>query len=81
MFSSHPFAEEIFLGCKKDIGAGINTWMSIFDGLGPSIYCRKMKNARPMREEMDGKVVFVSSQSGLSDFDVVIHRLLSLCVS
>ena len=28
------------------------------DGLGPSIFSRKMEKARPMREEMDGKVVY-----------------------
>ena len=32
--------------------------MSISDGLGPSIFCRKMEKARPMMEEMDGKVVY-----------------------
>ena len=31
--------------------------MSISDGLGLSFFCRKMEKARPMREEMDGKVV------------------------
>ena len=30
--------------------------MSISDGLGPSIFCRKLERMRPMREEMDGKV-------------------------
>ena len=32
--------------------------MSISDGLGPSIFCRKMEKTRPMREEMDGKGVY-----------------------
>ena len=31
--------------------------MSMSEVLGPSIFCRKMEKARPMREEMDGKVV------------------------
>ena len=30
--------------------------MSIADGLGPYIFRRKMEKARPMWEEMDGKV-------------------------
>ena len=42
---------------KQKVGAGIDTLMSIFDGLGPSIFCRKMEKARPMMEEMDGKAV------------------------
>ena len=48
---------------KQNFGAGIDTLMSISDGLGSSIFCRKMEEARPMREEMDGKFVFFSRQS------------------
>ena len=44
---------------NKGVGAGISTLMSISDGLGPSIFCRKMEKARPMREEMDGKDVYL----------------------
>ena len=43
---------------KQHVGEGISTLMSISDGLGPSIFCRKMEKARPMMEEMDGKVVY-----------------------
>ena len=39
--------------------------MSISDGLGPSIFCRKMEKARPMREEMEGKVVYFPPESAL----------------
>ena len=42
---------------KQHVGTGIGSLMSISDGLGPSIFCRKMQKARPMMEEMDGKVV------------------------
>ena len=49
--------EDTFLDCKQYVGAGINSLMSISDGLGPSIFCRKMEKARPMRGEMDGKVI------------------------
>ena len=31
--------------------------MAISDGLGPYIFYREMKKMRPMREEMDGKVI------------------------
>ena len=51
---------------NKSVGAEINTLMSISDGLGPSIFCRKMEKARPMKEEMDGKVVFFPPESALS---------------
>ena len=50
---------------NKSVGAGINTLMSISDGLGPSIFCRKMEKARPMREEMDEKVVYFPPESAL----------------
>ena len=44
--------------CKQYVGAGISTLMSVSDGLGSSIFCRKMENASPMSEEVDGKVVY-----------------------
>ena len=47
----------VYEDCKNHVGAGTNALMSISDGLGPSIFCRKMEKARPMMEEMDGKVV------------------------
>ena len=50
---------------NKGVGAGINTLMSISDGLSLSIFCRKMEKTRPMREEMDGKVVFFPPESAL----------------
>ena len=50
---------------NKSVGAGINTLMSISDGLGPSTFCRKMGKARPMREEMDGRVVYFPPESAL----------------
>ena len=45
------------LEIKQTVGAVIDTLMSIPDGLGPSIFCRKMEKPRPMREEVDGKNV------------------------
>ena len=58
--------EYTFLECKQYVSAGINTLMSISDGLGRSIFCRKMEKARPMREEMDGKVVYFPPESAFS---------------
>ena len=51
---------------NKSVGAGINTLMSISDGLGPSIFCRKMENARPMKDGMGGRVVYFPPESALS---------------
>ena len=45
------------------VGAGINTLISISDGLGTSIFCRKTERTRPMREAMDGKVVYFPPES------------------
>ena len=53
----------VYQDCKQHVGAGINALMSISDGLGPSIFCRKMEKARPMMEEMDGKVVYFPPES------------------
>ena len=57
-FFLFPFRECIFRTVNKNVGAGINTLMSVSDGLGLCIFCRNMEKARPMREEMDGKVVY-----------------------
>ena len=40
------------------VAAGINTLMSISDGLGLYIFRRKMEKTRLMREEVDEKVLF-----------------------
>ena len=55
--------ENTFLHCEQYVGAGISTVMSIFDGLGPSLFCRNMEKARPLREEMDRKVVYFPPES------------------
>ena len=57
--------EYFCINVNKGVGAGINTLMSISDGLGSSIFCRKMEETRPMREEMDGKVVYFPPESAL----------------
>ena len=40
------------------VGAGINTLMSISDGLDMYFFRRKMEKTRSMKEEMDGEVFF-----------------------
>ena len=57
--------EYFYRTVNKSVGAGMNTLMSISDGLGPSIFCRKMEKTRPMTEEMDGKVVYFPPESAL----------------
>ena len=52
-----PIYGRHFSNFKQYVDAGIDNLMSISDGLGPSIFCRKMEKACPLKEEMDGKVV------------------------
>ena len=65
IFPLFPFTECFCITVNKGVGAGLNTLMSISNGLGPSIFCRRMEKARPMREEMDGKVVYFPPESAL----------------
>ena len=77
-----PIKGLVYQDYKQYVGAGINTLMSISDGLGPSIFCRKMEKARPMMEEMDGRVGYFPPQSAYSDFDVLISEVLfPICIS
>ena len=65
---------------NKGVGAGINTLMSISDGLGSSIFCRKMEKTRSMREEMDGKVVYFPPESALLPLMLYFSTVLFLFV-
>ena len=65
IFFLFPFMKYSCRTVNKSVGAGIDTLMSISDGLGPSNFCRKMETARPLREEMDGKVVYSPPESAL----------------
>ena len=49
--------------CKQNACAGIDTLMSISGGLGPSIFSQKMEKARPLREELNEKVVYFPPES------------------
>ena len=46
--------------------------MSISDGLVPSIFCRKMEKARPLRAKMDGKVVYFPPESALLPLNFIL---------
>ena len=54
--------------------------MSISDGLGPSILCRKMEKTRPMREGMDGKVVHFPQESAFLTLILYFRKYFSLFV-
>ena len=53
------------LVCKQSVRAGMNILMSVSDRLAPSIFCRMVERTRPMREEMDGEVVYFPPESAL----------------
>ena len=76
LFFLFPFTEYFCVTVNKGVGAGTNTLMSISDGLGPSIFCRKMENVRPMREEMVGKVVYFPPESALSPLMLCFSTVL-----
>ena len=57
---------------KQHVGAEISALISISDGLGLSIFCRKMEKARPMKEEIHGKVVYFPPESAFPNFDVLM---------
>ena len=68
--------ENFCITVNKGVGAGKDTLMSNSDGLGPSIFCRKMEKARPMREEMNGKVVYFTPESALSPLMLYFSTVL-----
>ena len=79
-FSFSHLGKIFFKTVNKNVGAGINTLMSISDGLGPSIFCRKMEKARPMREEMDGRVVYFPPDSAVLPLTLYFSTvLLPIC--
>ena len=45
------------------VGARINTFMSISDGLGPYFFRRRTEKTRPMKEEMEKSVDFPPKSS------------------
>ena len=76
IFFLFPFTKYFCRTVKKRVGAGIDTLMSISDGLGPSIFYRMMEKARPMREEMDGRVVYFPPESPLSPLMLYFSTVL-----
>ena len=62
----------------KTVGAETNTLMSISDGLGPSIFCRKMEKTHPMRKKMDGKIVYFPPESAFLTLMLYFRKYFSL---
>ena len=81
-FSFFPLRNNFCKTVNENVGAGIDTLMSISDGLRPSIFCQKMEKERPMREEMDGKVVYFPPESAFLHlmlcFSTVLFPICSL---
>ena len=72
--------EYTFLACKQNVGGGLNTMLSISDGLSPSIFCRNVEKTRLMREEMDVKVVSFPPGSAFPlYFCLFIAVILPIC--
>ena len=71
IFFLRPVVECTFLEGKQNVSAGIDTLMSISDGLEPSIFCRRMEKARPMGKRWI-EMLFISRQSLHFHFDVLI---------
>ena len=70
----------MYLACKQNICAGTNFLMSISDGLGPSIFCRKIERMRLVREEMDGNLVYFKPESAfLFGFFWLMYVLFPIC--
>ena len=79
-FFHFPFTEYPLLDCKQNVVTGIDTMMSISDGLGPSIFCRRMEKVRPMREEMDGEVLYFPPESAFLILMLYFKKYFSLFV-
>ena len=80
VFVLFPTRESTFLDCKQNVGAGLDTLMSISDGLRPSIFCQKMGKARPIMEEMDSKVVCFSPELAIFTLVLKFIKYFSLFV-
>ena len=77
---SFPIYRRHFSNCKQNVGAGIDSSMPISDGIGRSIFCRKMEKARTMREDMEGKVVYFPPDSAFFTLKLLFVKYVSLFV-
>ena len=70
IFSS-PIMEMYYSNCKRNVGAGMSTLISISDELSLSIFRQKVERTRPMRKEMDGQVFLFPARVGIPNCDVI----------
>ena len=53
--------------------------MSISDGKGPFIFCRKMETTRRIREEMDGKGAYFPPESEIPLWFLLLQVFFPIC--
>ena len=75
IFFLFPFTEYTFLDCKQYRGAGIDTFMSISDGLGPSILLSKYGNGASYERRDGWKCCLFPTRVGIFNFDVMIYKV------
>ena len=61
---------------KQYVGAGINTLMSISDGLGPSSFCRKMEKSASYGGRDGWKSCLFPARVSIPDLDVIMYGVL-----
>ena len=61
------------------VGAGISALISIFDGLGPSIFRQKMGRTRILRNKMNGKGVYLPPESAFFIWCLMMKILFLIC--
>ena len=62
--------------CKQHVDVGINTLMSICDGLGPSTFLSKHGKGASYDGRHEWRNCFIPARIGISDFDVIIYKVL-----
>ena len=76
IFSFFPFMEHTFLDCKQYVGAGIDTLMPIFEGLGPSVFLSKDEKSAFCEGRHGWKSCSLAATVGIFNFDVIIYKVL-----
>ena len=77
--SVSPTLEGPLICVHMIVGAGTITLISNSDGRGPSIFSRKMKWTRGMREENDGRSIYFRSESAFSLSCSIMKVRLPIC--
>ena len=75
-FFLFPCMKYTFLDCKQYVGAGIDLFMSICDGLGPSIFLSKDGKGASYEGRVGWKSCLFPVKVGIFKFDVLIYKVL-----